>query len=261
MKNQIVLNENQYVKDILEKVYSGKDVSEIEKPNIGFFKFLLWLIKYYSDKEFDYALHHVEALVQTTMNKIYQKEYVHEKWRKTIINVYDNLRNGTIKPLSRISYLDIYSWDMIQVFKGKTEREHKLMFSAYVLAHYKASNGWLNLKSIKDIGDWFEMSNLSCNAFERMKMIGELREKGLIETTNSCDNLNIRVKILDDYEGMRPVFRITEMKNLGNLLLATYKDGYGMCEKCGKLIKIDTGMFGICKKCEKSDLKNPKMCI
>lgn len=260
MKNQIILNEYQYVKDILAKVYSGKDISEIEKPDIGFFKFLLWLIKYHSDKEFDYALYQVETLVQTTMTKIYQKEYIHEKWRKMIMNVYDNLRNGTIKPLSRIPYLDIYSWDMIQVFKGETEREHKLMFSAYVLAHYKASNGWLNLKSIKDIGDWFEMSNLSCNAFERMKMIGELRSKGLIETTNSCDNLNIKVKMLDDYEGMRPVFRITEMKNLGNLLIATYKDGYGMCEKCGKLIKIDSGMFGICKKCGKSDLENLKKC-
>ncbi len=111
------------------------------------------------------------------MTKIYQKEYVHEKWRKMIMNVYDNLSNGIIKPLSHIRYIDVYAWDMTQVFKGETDRERKLMFSAYVTAHYKAANGWLNLKTIKDIGDWFELSNVACTAFERMKLIGELKIK------------------------------------------------------------------------------------
>lgn len=250
MKNKIILNENQYIKDILVNIYSDK-TKEIVKPDIGFFKFLLWLIKYYSDKEFDYALHQVEQLVQIAMTKIYQKEYVHEKWRKMIMNVYDNLRNGIIKPLSHIQYIDVYSWDMTQVFKGETDRERKLMFSAYVMAHYKAANGWLNLKTIKDIGDWFELSNVACTAFDRMRLIGELKSKGLVEVTNPCDNLNIRVKMLNDYEGMTPVFRISEMENLGNLLIATYKEGYAMCPKCGKLIKVDDDLVKICKKCEK----------
>lgn len=249
MKNQIILNEYQYVRQTLSDVYSDKN-GEIVKPEIGFFRFLLLLTKYYCDKEFNYTLGQVEIFVQTTMERIYQKEYIHEKWRTMIKNVYDNLGKETVKPLSRIPYLDVYSCDMIEVFKAQTEREHKLMFSAYVLAHYKASNGWLNLKTIKDIGDWFEMSNLSCTAFERMRMIGELKSQGLLEVTNSCDNLNVRVKMANDYEGMQPVFRITEMRNLGNLLIATYKDGYGMCEKCGKLIKINKGMFGVCKKCQ-----------
>ena len=251
MKNKIILNENQYVRDILANIYSDK-TKEIVKPDIGFFKFLLWLIKYYSDKEFDYALHQVEQLVQIAMNKIYKKEYVHEKWRKMIMNMYDNLRKDVIKPLSRIQYIDIYSWDMTQVFKGETDRERKLLFSAYVIAHYKMANGWLNLKTIKDIGDWFEMSNVACTAFERMKLIGELKGKGLVEVTNSCDNLNIKVKMLDDYEGMTPVFRISEMENLGNLLIATYKEGYAMCSKCGKLIKVDNTLFAVCKKCLKT---------
>lgn len=251
MKNKIILNENQYVRDILTNIYSDK-TEEIVKPDIGFFKFLLWLIKYYSDKEFDYALYHVEDLVRNAMIKIYQKEYVHEKWRKMIMNVYDNLRNGIIKPLSHIHYIDVYAWDMTQVFKGETDRERKLMFSAYVMAHYKAANGWLNLKTIKDIGDWFELSNVACTAFERMKLIGELKNKGLVEVTNSCDNLNIKVKMLDDYEGMEPVFRISEMENLGNLLIATYKEGYAMCSKCGKLIKVDNTLFAVCKKCSKT---------
>lgn len=251
MKNKIILNENQYVRDILVNISSNK-VEEIVKPDIGFFKFLLWVTKYYSDKELDYALYHIEDLVKNVMIKIYQKEYVHEKWRKMIMNVYDNLRNGTIKPLSRIQYIDIYSWDMTQVFKGETDRERKLLFSAYVIAHYKMANGWLNLKTIKDIGDWFEMSNVACTAFERMKLIGELKNKGLVEVTNSCDNLNIKVKMLDDYEGMTPVFRISEMENLGNLLIATYKEGYAMCSKCGKLIKVDNTLFAVCKKCLKT---------
>lgn len=251
MKNKIILNENQYVRDILTNIYSDK-TEEIVKPDIGFFKFLLWLIKYYSDKEFDYALYQVEQLVQIAMDKIYQKEYVHEKWRKMIMNVYDNLRNGVIKPLSHIQYIDVYSWDMTQVFKGETDRERKLLFSAYVIAHYKGANGWLNFKNIKDIGDWFEMSNVACTAFERMKLIGELKSKGLVEVTNPCDNLNIRIKMLNDYEGMEPVFRISEMENLGNLLIATYKEGYAMCSKCGKLIKVDDDLTTICKKCVKT---------
>ena len=37
MKNKIILNENQYVRDILTNVYSDK-ADEINKPDIGFFK-------------------------------------------------------------------------------------------------------------------------------------------------------------------------------------------------------------------------------
>ena len=63
MKNKIILNENQYVRDILVNISSNK-VEEIVKPDIGFFKFLLWVTKYYSDKELDYALYHIEDLVK-----------------------------------------------------------------------------------------------------------------------------------------------------------------------------------------------------
>ncbi len=58
--------------------------------------------------------------------------------------------------------------------------------------------------------------------------------------------------MLDDYEGMEPVFRISEMENLGNLLIATYKEGYAMCSKCGKLIKVDNTLSAVCKKCSKT---------
>lgn len=43
--------------------------------------------------------------------------------------------------------------------------------------------------------------------------------------------------MLSEYFGETPVFRITELENLGNLLIATYKDGYKQC-KCGRLIKL-----------------------
>ena len=73
-------------------------------------------------------------------------------------------------------------------------------------------------------------------------------EKGLIETTKKCDNLNIRVNMLSEYFGETPVFRITELENLGNLLIATYKDGYKQC-KCGRLIKINSNRQTMCRFC------------
>ena len=44
-------------------------------------------------------------------------------------------------------------------------------------------------------------------------------------------------------------FTIYEFENLGNTFLNKYKEGYKMCEVCGKLIKIKGANQKYCDKC------------
>lgn len=243
--NKIIIDEAGYVMKFLE--------NNNEKPEINFFHFLNLTSKYYSELFDNYK--EVISSVDNIMYKIYKEEYVKEKWYSYIITVFQKVKKGTIH-LSKRKDIAVYSWDMTQVFKGESDRERKLLFSAYVMAHYMECGGWINTKTRKGINDWFEMSNVACTGVDRFKLIGEMRNKGLIEITKQCDNLNIKVPMLSDYFGETPVFRIADINNLGNLLLATYKDGYKQCIKCGKLIKINSNSQNMCKFCiSKNSLK------
>lgn len=235
--NKIIINEADYVKKFLE--------NSDEKPEIGFYYFLNLVSKYYAElfDNYEETVNAVDAL----MYNIYKEEYIKEKWYSYILSIFQKIKKGTIY-LSKRKDIVVYTWDMCQVFKGVTDRERKLLFSAYVTAHYMGYEGWLNTKTNKDIANWFEMANVNCTMPEKFAVLGELRKKGLIETAKKCDNLNIKVPMLSDYFGETPAFRITSLENLGNLLVATYKDGYKQCS-CGKLVKIKSNSQTMCKSC------------
>ena len=234
--NKIVVNEKKYVLDALNGT---------EKPDIGFYSFLNLISKYYA-AQCDTAEETIYN-VDEQMKKLYKEEYLKEKWYVYISGIFKKVKEG-ITGINDREDVVVYTWDMCQVFKGETDQERKLLFSAYVIAHYMGCNGWLNTKTSKSIANWFEMANVACTGSDRFLLLGEMKKKGLIETTKKCDNLNIRVNMLSEYFGETPVFRITELENLGNLLIATYKDGYKQC-KCGRLIKINSNRQTMCRFC------------
>lgn len=234
--NKIVVNEKKYVLDALNGT---------EKPDIGFYSFLNLISKYYA-AQCDTAEETIYN-VDEQMKKLYKEEYLKEKWYVYISGIFKKVKEG-ITGINDREDVVVYTWDMCQVFKGETDQERKLLFSAYVIAHYMGCNGWLNIKTSKGIANWFEMANVACTGSDRFLLLGEMKKKGLIETTKKCDNLNIRVNMLSEYFGETPVFRITELENLGNLLIATYKDGYKQC-KCGRLIKINSNRQTMCRFC------------
>jgi hypothetical protein len=241
--NKIVVNEKKYVLDALNGT---------EKPDIGFYSFLNLISKYYAAQcaTVEETIYNVDE----QMKKLYKEEYLKEKWRVYISGIFKKVKEG-ITGINDREDVVVYTWDMCQVFKGETDQERKLLFSAYVIAHYMGCNGWLNTKTSKSIADWFEMANVACTSSDRFLFLGEMKKKGLIETTKKCDNLNVKVNMLSDYFGETPVFRITELENLGNLLIATYKDGYKQCE-CGRLIKINSNRQTMCRFCAlKNDQK------
>lgn len=234
--NKIVVNEKKYVLDALNGT---------EKPDIGFYSFLNLISKYYAAQcaTVEETIYNVDE----QMKKLYKEEYLKEKWYVYISGIFKKVKEG-ITGINEREDVVVYTWDMCQVFKGETDQERKLLFSAYVIAHYMGCNGWLNTKTSKSIANWFEMANVACTSSDRFLLLGEMKKKGLIETTKKCDNLNIRVNMLSEYFGETPVFRITELENLGNLLIATYKDGYKQC-KCGRLIKINSNRQTMCRFC------------
>lgn len=245
--NKIIVNEQQYVEDVLNTQ---------EKPDVGFYHFLNLLSKYYASNSDN--IKEVVKNVNFQMKKLYKEEYIEEKWYTYINQIFIKVKKEIIS-LSKRQDVVIYTWDMRQVFKGETDRERKLLFSAYVTAHYMMCDGWISTKTRKGINDWFEMANVACTNSEKFKLLGEMKRKGLIETTKQCDNLNVKVPMLSDYFGETPVFRITDMRNLGNLLLATYKDGYKQCVKCGKLMKVNSNSHTMCKICaSKNGKTEPK---
>ena len=235
---KIIINEKKYVSDIL---------TNKEKPDIGFYPFLVLLIKYYCSLYND--LETVRENVDVQMRNIFKEEYIKEKWYVYICSLFKD--NNT--KISERKYITVYAWDMIQVFKGETDRERKLLFSAYVLAHYMNCNGWINTKTSREISEWFELSNVVCNNADKFKIIGELKGKKLISLSKQCHNLNVKVELLEDYTGESPVFKIVDMENLGNLLAATYKDGYKQLEICGKLFRIKSNSQIVCPACAKEN--------
>jgi hypothetical protein len=237
VKKEFILNEEEYVQNIIKTNI---------KPDLGFFKFLIMVIKYFSSTSQD--LSQVKNNVNIIMKNIYYEEYVPEKWEKLIEEIFKNVIDNKIQ-LKKIEKIIIYDVDMVQVFKGKDNKERKLLFTAFVLAHFRNAKGWLNFKDKSDLINWFNLANVSGSLNDNIKIISSLNQNNLIFTTKKCDSLNIKVNLLEDYSEHKSIFEITEIKNLGNLLISTYDENYAQCPICGKLIKNSTVRIVKCKKC------------
>ena len=118
------------------------------------------------------------------------------------------------------------------------------MFTMYVLAKINlVPSGWVNynLKEVFECAD-LKMTKQKCHRF-----IHDLYKQGLIQLNEYPDRRGYKVELQNDVDDI--AITISSFDHIGRQYLNKYKDGWMMCKRCGKMIKIKAPNQKYCKKC------------
>lgn len=129
--------------------------------------------------------------------------------------------------------------------KAKSDNGKKVMTTLYVLAKLAAEpSGWVGYKR----SDVFSLANTRLTRRERNRVVYELQKDKLVELHPFVNNTSLRVKLIDG----EIAFKVTDFEHIGNTYIDKYKDGWRMCQNCGKLIHLKSGAGRpkkYCKNC------------
>jgi hypothetical protein len=235
----IIINEYEYVKQILESKVIPKGVSNK--------RILLYIAKYYFN-----PLLTVSEMTELTFKKmgefnlppeIYQ-EYKYDSYVKGICEKIQSRELSS--DFRRVESVNLYQSELDIINQGENDKERKLLFTLFVLAKVNGTNsGWVSNES-KDI---FQLANITATIKERTALIYKLYNSGLLGQSNKIDNLSLKVELGGDDEPV--VLIINSFENIGNQYIANYKPGWKMCECCGKLFKVKSKTYPpkYCKMC------------
>ena len=236
----IIINEYEYVKQILESKIIPKGVSNK--------RMLAYIAKYYFNPQS--TIDDMIKLVFIKMDEFnltieYYQEY---KYAAYVKNICEKLFSGEISPdFRRVESVNIYKSELDIISKGENDKERKLLFTLFVLAKVNETNsGWIN-NEIKDI---FQLANITIK--DRAAMIYKLYHAGLLNQSQKIDNLSLKVELGNDDEPV--VLVVSSFENIGNQYIANFKDGWKMCQCCGKLYKVKSNKdfsSKYCKQCSK----------
>jgi RNA polymerase-binding transcription factor DksA len=219
----LILNEKSFVEDCL----SGKIIPSETKITRS--RMIGLLSAYYdNDKQnTKYIIQHME--------EFYQDNFLQEQWLELIERVIRVQAKKGTKLIER-EYIPIYQSDIDTILSVKDEKQQKVLFSMYVLARYRDRDGWIGLYKPMDIKHLFDLADVKLKTTQRYLMLGELEKSGFVIGAQKNDNINEKVNIEHDET---EVMRIIELEHLGNQFLDKYKTGWKMCERCGKMIKLN----------------------
>lgn len=236
----IIINEYEYAKQILETKVIPKNVSNK--------RVLLYIAKYYYKQE--YSLNEMKQIVFDKMLEfnLSIEQYQEYKYDTYVKNICEKLLNGELSSeFRKVESVNIYQSELNIINKCETDKEKKLLFTLFVLAKVNGNNsGWVN-NEIKDI---FQLSNITATIKERASMIYKLYKEGLIGQSQKIDNLSVKVELGSSDEQI--VLKIDSFENIGNQYIANFKQGWKMCECCGKLYKVKSKndySSKYCKQC------------
>lgn len=238
----IIINEYEYVKQILE--------SKIIPKNVSNKRILLYIAKYYYTPEYS-----ISEMTQLVFNKMAAFElnpehYQEYKYVSYVKGICEKLKNNELSSKFRqVDSVNIYQSELDSINKAETIKEKKLLFTLYVLAKINGTcSGWVN----NDIKDIFQLANVTATIKERAAMIYKLYKAGLIGQSQKIDNLSLKVELGQDDEEI--IFVVESFENIGNQYVAFSRNDYIMCKECGRLIKTK-GKEGrptlYCKNCSK----------
>lgn len=236
----IIFNERKYIED--------KILKEYKKPEkMGMKRLIRYLASYYFDEYAPKGAKEYSQKILDEMNafNFYKFEYREFEYINYIKTICQKYRNGNLSPkLIENTEINITKKEIEIVQKARTEKEQKVLFTFYVLAKViNSPTGWVN-RSISDI---FRYANVSGTNKEKHEIIHALYVQGLLELSNSLKVYGYKVELQDDISDV--AISITVFDKFGNQYLDKYKDGWKMCENCGKMIKIKAPNQKYCKKC------------
>jgi hypothetical protein len=238
----IIINEYEYVKQILETKIIPKGVSNK--------RILLYISKYYFNENL--AANEMRDIVFCKMKEFNLKPEVYQEY-KYATYVKDICEKLLSKELSfefrKIKSVNLYQSELNIINQGENDKERKLLFTLFVLAKTNGTNsGWIN-NELKDI---FQLANITATIKERAAMVYKLYTAELLNQSHKIDNLSLKVELGSDDEQV--VLVISSFKDIGNQYIANFKHGWKMCECCGKLFKIKSTIGNpqkYCKTCAK----------
>ena len=236
----IIINEYEYVKQILENRIIPKGVSNK--------RVLLYIAKYYFDPFL--TVNEMTELIFKTMDEFHLplELYQEYKYASYVKGICEKLFSKELSSDFRnVEYVNIYQSELDIINRGENDRERKLLFTLFILAKTNgSSSGWIN-NELKDI---FQLANVTATIKERATMVYKLYHAGLISQSHKIDNLSLKVDLGSDDEPVELV--VNSFENIGNQYIANFKPGWKMCECCGKLYKVKSveGRPGkYCKQC------------
>ena len=235
-----VFNEVELIRHVIETK---------EYPDgIGLKRFINMVLGYIDkygdiDKDVDnYVRYTIELLNSIdTLSYPYYQEY---KYAGYIKKQAKDLLKGKIKvDLKQIDKINITESEIALIKTAKTENERKLLFTLYVLAKTNTDvTGWVNFPD-KII---FEYANLRLTNKQKAECIHSLYEQGLIQINMIIDKHGYKVQLCDD---SNVAMTINMFEDFGKQYLDKYKDGWKMCERCHKMIKVKGNRQKYCNKC------------
>ena len=231
----IVLKENEWAHDMIEKNELGNKPSETLKRVAGYY-----LSEGYSPTEARMQLE--DFLIRCDPDASIPK--------------WSNLLDYAINHASKFKPIDIESIEItdtelkkINELDGKQIK--RLAFTLLCLAKYRKSvfggeDYWVNNKD----NEIMAMANINTSIKRQGLMYWTLREAGMIQFSKRIDNTSVKVCFVDDGEA---VLHITDFRNLGYQYLKYCGEPYFECVNCGLVTKYNhpnkTGGQKYCNDC------------
>lgn len=248
----ILFNEREYVANIIETR---------DKPKrMGIKRLIRYLALYYYEDYKDKSIREYTDRIKQEMKlmHLYIWEYREFEYANYIKSICTKYKRGVLSPkMIECNEIAITEKEIEIIKSAQTEKEQKVLFTLYALAKViPTPTGWVN-RSISDI---FQYANVNGTKKDKHNIIHSLYQQGLIELSNSLRIYGYKVDLQDDD---RIAMTLTNFKNIGNQYLSQYKDGWKMCQECGRMIKIKAPNQKYCKKCseiiQKQQIKDWKL--
>lgn len=217
----IVLNESEWAKKMIDERSLGKRA----------FDTLIRVARYYmevegaSKKEARMLLDEFVAECDSSISLV--------KWSHTLDRAVRTAAKFKSVNIDKITVTES-EMEVINGLKGR--QIQKLLFALLCVAKYWMAvnpelNGWVSTPP----NEIMKMANLNISADRRSRLLGYLKDAGLIAFPASYDNTNIRVTFVDD--GSPAALEITDFRNLGNQFMMYCGENYIVCERCGLVVK------------------------
>ena len=244
----MIINEYQYAKEIIEKKELPKGVS--------IKKLISYIARYYYNDYKDesvlkFKTFIFQELAKYNLDSGYYRESLYNSY---VENICRKIIKGEIYPkLANPIEVQITKKELDLIKSASSEKHQKLLFTLYVLAKTREqSKGWINY-SLKEI---FQYANINITREEKIYMMNDLKSWGFIETPTSYTKVAFKVTYYEENYDNPVVMIISSFNNIGNQYAVTVRDGWKMCECCGRLIKIKSKNDGSTKYCNKCAYQN-----
>lgn len=233
--NNLILNEKKYTEDLIASATLPSGLSAIMAIN--------YMTRYYYEQ--GKTLKDITDLVCEKMNSfnLQPTEYQEYKAANRIERYYNALEKGKLNLLRDYDCINLYKSEYEKIQKCDNDKEKKILFTLFILARHTDKYGWV-YQSYSDI---FKIANTSGTIKDRCVIIGSLIDKGFVKETKKVDDLKIGVELSDGDEEV--ILSVNTIDHLGNQIMAFEKDGYKLCKRCNRLIKIKGKNTQYCIKC------------